>query len=94
MSNRGINIFRPAEQPQSLMQPLLVDADEAARLLGITPRQLRDWKDVPRMKRGRVVRYPVKAMQEWVDRQIGLNDSLDLEKVSNDGEPHERSQRA
>lgn len=48
---------------------ILVDAGEAARLLGIGKRKL--WAmtasaEVPHVRIGRLVRYSVEALREWV----------------------------
>ena len=55
--------------------PLLIDAAEAAKRLSISPRKLwslTDSGEIPHVRIGRAVRYPVEAIQQWIDaQQIG-----------------------
>jgi excisionase family DNA binding protein len=53
-------------------QALLVDAREAARLLAISERKL--WSltncgEIPCVRVGRAVRYPVDDLQRWIANQ-------------------------
>ncbi len=101
MNSYGVNSTPPNIVNAKPLQPaapapLLVDAREAARLLSISDRTLRDrTKDgtVPAVKlEGRIL-YSPKALADWVDQQIALRTAVDLEKVSEHGEHRETSER-
>ena len=54
------------------LEQLLVNAGEAARLLGVSPRTLWGWtKDrlIKVVKIGRVVRYDLRDLQAFIDSQ-------------------------
>jgi excisionase family DNA binding protein len=60
-----------APKPPGL-QPLLVDAREAARLLSISERTLwtlTDQGELPRVKIGRSVRYSVRDLERYIEGQ-------------------------
>ncbi|MCA9232822.1 MAG: helix-turn-helix domain-containing protein [Planctomycetales bacterium] len=51
---------------------LLVDAKEAAQLLALSPRKL--WamtasREIPHLRIGRCVRYPLDDLREWINDQ-------------------------
>lgn len=60
-------------------QPLMVDAKNAARMLSVSTRKL--WSmtfvespSVPHVRCGRLVRYPVNALQRWIESQRAKNE--------------------
>jgi excisionase family DNA binding protein len=56
----------------ALTEPLAVDAKEAARLLGISPRKLWELTNrglVPCVRFGRSLRYPMELLREFVREQ-------------------------
>ena len=57
------------EQP---LKKLLLTAREAARALAISPRKLWGMKtsgEIPHVRVGRSVRYPLDELQRWIDSQ-------------------------
>lgn len=68
-SNRGESESRIETSSQP---PLALRAKEAARLLGISQRSL--WtitkrKDIPHVRIGRTVTYPVDALRDWLKKR-------------------------
>ena len=55
-----------------MSEPLLVDARETAKLLGLSERTLWTYTDkgvIPSLKIGRSRRYSVLTLQRWIDEQ-------------------------
>jgi hypothetical protein len=50
-------------------EPLAVDSATAAKMIGISQRTLADLPDVPRMRVGRRVVFPVHALKEWINQR-------------------------
>ena len=48
---------------------------EAAKALGVSERTLWEWthrRDVPHVRIGRTIMYPVDALREWLNRQADI----------------------
>ena len=65
---------RIAMQDQGTKAALLVDAKEASRMLAVSSRKLcamtfEDRPGLPYIRCGRLVRYPVDNLRQWVDAQ-------------------------
>lgn len=67
-ANSALKPFRPdapAEQPE----PLLVDAPEAARLLGVSQRTVWTYANtgrIPTIRFGKRVKFSVEALRAWI----------------------------
>lgn len=54
------------------LQPLTVGRPDAAKLIGISEATLDRWtktRGIPHFKDGRVVRFPVRALTDWVNER-------------------------
>ena len=64
-----------AGEPREHATPCLaLRPREAAWALGISERTLWEWtqrQEVPHVRRGKTVRYPVDALRRWLDEQAG-----------------------
>lgn len=63
------------EQKKDDPSPILVDPKEAAKLLSVSPRKL--WAmtfeqepAIPHVKMGRLVRYPVAGLQNYIEEMM------------------------
>jgi excisionase family DNA binding protein len=59
-------------EKQSFQAPLALRPREAAKALGVSERLLWDWThhgDIPHVKVGRTILYPVSELQVWLSRQ-------------------------
>ena len=79
---------RTPQQPNRL--PLLVDARQAAALLGISQRKLAQlvaWDDIPSRKIGRLRRFSVMELKAWVDAGCPVSsEELDEDEFGQGGE--------
>jgi excisionase family DNA binding protein len=52
------------------MEPIAVRAEEAARLLGISLRKLREMqRELPHIRAGGCILYPVDALRRWANER-------------------------
>jgi excisionase family DNA binding protein len=61
----------PSQNAPSV-EPLALRPTEAAKALGVSPRVPWAWTaagEVPHLRRGRVILYPVAALREWLAAQ-------------------------
>jgi len=63
------------EQNDATKPALALRPREAAKALGVSERLLWDWThhgDVPHVRIGRTILYPVDALRDWLKRQAEL----------------------
>ena len=66
------NSLNPLTKPDPLTPCLALRPREAAAALGVSERTLWDWTqrgDVPHVRRGKTIMYPVSALTRWLDEQ-------------------------
>ncbi len=54
------------DQPGATLEPLLLKPNDAARMLGISPRTLWGLQDLPRVRIGRSVRYDIEDLKKLI----------------------------
>ena len=70
MSNALLNPTAEPATPCLALRPR-----EAAKALGVSERTLWDWTqrgDVPHVRRGRTILYPVDVLRRWLDEQAKM----------------------
>jgi len=59
---------------------LAMRAKDAAKALGVSARTLWAWTqcgDVPHVRRGKTILYPVDALRRWLDEQVSANTGVE-----------------
>ena len=62
-----------SDQHGAGLDPLLLRPNDAARMLGISPRTLWGLQDLPRVRIGRAVRYDVDDLRKWIESKKVLD---------------------
>ncbi|HVT82805.1 MAG TPA: helix-turn-helix domain-containing protein [Phycisphaerae bacterium] len=76
------NPLNPLAKPDPLTPCLALRTREAAAALGVSERTLWDWTqrgDVPHVRRGKTILYPVSALIRWLDEQATAKTAADAD---------------
>lgn len=80
MTREDVNIFINAKDKASLTR-LAYRQNEAAQVLGVSDRTLRDWMAAdnppPSFRRGKVLLFPREGLVEWMQMQTKVESAQD-----------------